>query len=137
MHKLAIYVQNTMKHCKIIWQEYYILKMDIAKYFDNINKNILLDILKRKIKDKNLLWLIEQILFAQSREKGLEIGNYTSQMFANIYLNEIDQYIKHKLKIKYYCRYLDDSLLMVKTKQEAKEALKKIKQILKENLELE
>ena len=137
MHKSAIYVQNTMKHCKIIWQEYYILKMDIAKYFDNINKNILLDILKRKIKDKNLLWLIEQILFAQSREKGLEIGNYTSQMFANIYLNEIDQYIKHKLKIKYYCRYLDDSLLMVKTKQEAKEALKKIKQILKENLELE
>ena len=137
MHKLAIYVQNTMKYCKIIWQEYYILKMDIAKYFDNINKNILLDILKRKIKDKNLLWLIEQILFAQSREKGLEIGNYTSQMFANIYLNEIDQYIKHKLKIKYYCRYLDDSLLMVKTKQEAKEALKKIKQILKENLELE
>ncbi|MCI8636487.1 MAG: RNA-directed DNA polymerase [Clostridia bacterium] len=126
-----------MKHCKIIWQEYYILKMDIAKYFDNINKNILLDILKRKIKDKNLLWLIEQILFAQSREKGLEIGNYTSQMFANIYLNEIDQYIKHKLKIKYYCRYLDDSLLMVKTKQEAKEALKKIKQILKEHLELE
>ncbi len=58
-------------------------------------------------------------------------------MFANIYLNEIDQYIKHKLKIKYYCRYLDDSLLMVKTKQEAKEALKKIKQILKEHLELE
>ena len=46
MHKSAIYVQNTMKHCKIIWQEYYILKMDIAKYFDNINKNILLDILK-------------------------------------------------------------------------------------------
>ena len=137
MHKSAIYVQNTMKHCKIIWQEYYILKMDIAKYFDNINKNILLDILKRKIKDKNLLWLIEQILFAQSREKGLEIGNYTSQMFANIYLNEIDQYIKHKLKIKCYCRYLDDSLLMVKTKQEAKEALEKIKQFLSKKLELE
>ena len=137
MHKSAIYVQNTMKHCKIIWQKYYILKMDIAKYFDNINKNILLDILKRKIKDKNLLWLIEQILFAQSREKGLEIGNYTSQMFANIYLNEIDQYIKHKLKIKYYCRYLDDSLLMVKTKQEAKEALEKIKQFLSKKLELE
>ena len=58
-------------------------------------------------------------------------------MFANIYLNEIDQYIKHKLKIKYYCRYLDDSLLMVKTKQEAKEALEKIKQFLSKKLELE
>ncbi len=137
MHKSATYVQNTMKHCKRIWQEYYILKMDIAKYFDNINKNILLNILKRKIIDEDLLWLIEQILFAQKKEKGIEIGNYTSQTFANIYLNEVDQYIKHKLKIKYYCRYLDDSILMVKTKQEAKEVLEKIKQFLKENLELE
>lgn len=134
MHKSALYVQQTMKHCKRVWKEYYILKMDIAKYFDNINKNILLSILKRKIKDKDLLWLIKQILFAQKREKGLEIGNYTSQMFANIYLNEVDQYIKHKLKIKYYCRYLDDSVIIIKTKQEAKETLEKIKKFLKENL---
>ena len=83
------------------------------------------------------MWLIKEILFAQKREKGLEIGNYTSQMFANIYLNEVDQYIKHKLKIIYYCRYLDDSIVIVKTKQEAKEALDKIKVYLKENLELE
>ena len=137
MHRAAIYVQNTMKHCKRIWQNYYILKMDIAKYFDNINKNILLKILERKIKDKDLMWLIKKILFAQAREKGLEIGNYTSQMFANIYLNEVDQYIKHNLKIKYYCRYLDDSIVIVKTKKEAKEALEKIRTFLKENLELE
>ena len=58
-------------------------------------------------------------------------------MFANIYLNEIDQYIKHKLHIKYYCRYLDDSIVIVKTKKEAKEALEKIKKFLRENLELE
>ena len=83
----------------------------------------------RKIKDKNILWLVHEILYAQKREKGLEIGNYTSQMFANIYLNEIDQYIKHNLKIKYYCRYLDDSIVIVKTKKEAKNALEKIKQI--------
>lgn len=137
MHKAALCVQETMKHCKRIWKEYYILKMDVAKYFDNINKNILLKILERKIKDKNLMWLIKEILFAQKREKGLEIGNYTSQMFANIYLNEVDQYIKHKLKISYYCRYLDDSIIIVKTKQEAKETLDKIKIFLKENLELE
>ncbi len=137
MHKSAIYVQEKMKHCKIIWEEYYILKMDIAKYFDNINKNILLKILEIKIKDKDLIWLIKEILFAQKREKGLEIGNYTSQMFANIYLNEVDQYIKHNLKVKYYCRYLDDSVLMVKTKEEAKEILERIKIFLKENLELE
>ena len=137
MHKAAIYVQNSMKHCKHKWNEYYILKMDIAKYFDNINKNILLKILKRKIQDKDLLWLINKILYAQKREKGLEIGNYTSQMFANIYLNEIDQYIKQQLKVKYYCRYLDDSVLMVKTKKEAKEILEKIRIFLKQNLELD
>lgn len=137
MHRSAIYLQNTMKHCKRIWGDYYILKMDIAKYFDNINKNILLTILKRKIKDKDLVWLVEQILFAQKRKKGLEIGNYTSQMFANIYLNEVDQYIKHQLKIKYYCRYLDDSVLMVKTKEEAKIVLEKIRRFLEEKLELQ
>ena len=72
MHRAAIYVQETMKHLKRTWEEYYILKMDVAKYFDNINKIILLKILQRKIKDKDLLWLINQILFTQKREKGLE-----------------------------------------------------------------
>ena len=51
MHRAAIYVQETMKHCKRIWQDYYILKMDVAKYFDNINKNILIKILERKINE--------------------------------------------------------------------------------------
>ena len=137
MHKSAIYVKNTMRHCKAKWNEYYILKMDVAKYFDNINKKILLKILERNIKDQELMWLIKEILYANKREKGLEIGNYTSQMFANIYLNEVDQYIKHKLKVKYYCRYLDDSIVIVRTKKEAKEILEKIKKYLKENLELE
>ena len=80
MHKAAIYVQNTMKHCSRIWGEYYILKMDIAKYFDNINKNTLLNILQKKIKDKDVMWLIKEILFAQEREKGLEIGYSNSNI---------------------------------------------------------
>jgi len=131
MHKACIYVQKTMKHCKRIWGEYYILKMDVAKYFDNIDKSILFKIINRKIKDEKLLWLTKEIIYAQPREKGLEIGNYTSQMFANIYLNEVDQYIKRELKIKYYCRYLDDSIVIVRTKQEAKEALVTIQEFLK------
>ena len=49
---------------------------------------------------------------------GIPIGNYTSQFFANIYLNELDQYIKRKLKIKYYVRYMDDFVLLARTKQE-------------------
>lgn len=137
MHKACLDLQKTMKHCQRTWNDYYILKMDIAKYFDNINKAILLKILERKIKDKDILWLIKEILYVQKRKKGLEIGNYTSQMFANIYLNEIDQYIKHTLKVKYYFRYMDDSVLLVRTKQEAKKVLEMIKTFLKENLELE
>ncbi len=66
-----------------------------------------------------------------------QFGNYTSQMFANIYLNEVDQYIKHSLKIKYYSRYMDDSVLLVKTKEEAINALNEIKRFLKDNLKLE
>ena len=137
MHRACLYVQKTMQHCTRIWGEYYILKMDVAKYFDNINKAILLKIIERKIKDPKVIWLIKEILYSQKREKGLEIGNYTSQMFANIYLNEIDQFVKNKLHIKYYCRYLDDSIVIVKTKKEAKNALKEIQKFLNENLQLE
>lgn len=136
MHKACLDVQKAMKHCKNIWNEYYILKMDIAKYFDNIDKEILYKILTRKIKDKKLLWLIREILYAQKREKGLEIGNYTSQMFANIYLNELDQYIKHKLKVKYYFRYLDDEICLLQTKKQAKQVLEKVENFLEKELEL-
>ena len=107
MHKACLDVQKAMLHCKRTWNEYYILKMDIKKYFENINKNILYRILKKKIKDQKLLWLINEIVFSNEGIKNLPIGNYTSQMFANIYLNELDQYIKHKLHCEYYYRYMD------------------------------
>ena len=136
-HKACLAVQKGMQHCKRIWNEYYILKMDVAKYFQNIDKDILMKILKRKIKDKNLLWLTEVIVYSSEGKKSLPIGNYTSQTFANIYLNEVEQYIKHELKIKYYYRFMDDSIILVKTKQEAKETLEKIRTFLKEKLELE
>lgn len=137
MHKASIDVQNAMKHCKRIWQNYYVLKMDIRKYFQNIDKDILMKILKRKVKEEKLLNLLEKIVYSNSGKKGLPIGNYTSQIFANIYLNEVDQYIKHKLKIKYYFRYMDDSVIFVKTKDEAIQTLDKIRDFLKVNLELE
>ena len=147
MHKACLDVQKAMKHCKNKWNEYYILKMDVRKYFDSINKDILFSILKRKITDKKLLWLLDEIIYSNCTKeeledvniirKGLPIGNYTSQLFANIYLNELDQYIKHELKEKYYFRYLDDSIILIKTKNEAKEVLEKIKIFLEKNLQLE
>ena len=136
-HRACLAVQKGMQHCKRIWNEYYILKMDVAKYFQNIDKEILMKILKRKIKDKDLLWLTKEIVYSSEGKKSLPIGNYTSQTFANIYLHEIDTYIKHKLKIKYYYRFMDDSIILVKTKKEAKETLENIRKYLWQNLELE
>lgn len=137
MHKAALDVQKAMKHCKYKWQDYYILKMDVAKYFQNIDKNILFEILKRKIKDKKLLNLMNKIVYSDKADKGLPIGNYTSQTLANIYLNEVDQYAKHKLKCKYYFRYMDDTIILLKTKQEAIYVLEQITNFLKEKLKLE
>ncbi|MCI8345586.1 MAG: RNA-dependent DNA polymerase [Clostridia bacterium] len=137
MHKACLDVQNAMRHCKNIWNNYYILKMDVRKYFQSINKTKLLEIISRKIKDKKILWVLKEIIFSEEGETGIAIGNYTSQIFANIYLNEVDQYIKHKLKVKYYYRYMDDSIILVKTKEEAKYILEKITNFLKDELYLE
>ena len=114
-----------------------ILKMDVRKFFNSIDKKILYKILKKRIKDEKLLWLIRQILSAQERQKGIEIGNYTSQTFANIYLNELDQYATRKLKIKNYYRYMDDIVILARNKNEAKEYLNEIKEFLQKKLELE
>lgn len=137
MHKACLDVQKAMKHCKRTWKEYYILKMDVRKYFDSINKDILYNIILKKVKDEKLLRVLKQIIYSTPGKKGQPIGNYTSQTFANIYLNELDQYVKHKLKCKYFFRYMDDGIILLKTKKEAKEKLKKIRQFLKDNLKLE
>lgn len=84
LHKAAKDLQQGMISMKKSYREYYVLKMDVSKYFNSIDKNILYIILKRRIKDPKVLWLIKKILTAQNRRTGLEIGNYTSQTFANI-----------------------------------------------------
>ncbi len=76
MHKATMEVQRTMKHCKIIWNNYYILKMDVRKYFDNIDKDILVNILKRKVTDRKLLWLLEEIIYSNCpKEERLNQSN--------------------------------------------------------------
>src|SRR3989344_1402290 len=98
----------------------YVLKADIKHYFNNVDHERLLEIIERKIKDKNIIWLIKQILnnFDSSiKGKGMPLGNLTSQFFANVYLNELDQFVKHKLKAKYYIRYVDDFLILHNSKE--------------------
>ena len=136
MHKASKDVQKAMKIAKNKWSEYYILKMDVAKYFQNIDKRILWNIIKRKIKDRKLLWLTKVILMSKEGMTGLPLGNYTSQMFANIYLNELDQYAKHVLKCKNYFRYMDDIVIICENKTIAKNNLKMLSEFAKTNLKL-
>lgn len=108
--------KNNTKTC-------FVLKCDIKKFFDSIDQGILISLIKNKIKDENAIWLLEKIIksFSALPGKGLPLGNVTSQLFANIYLNELDFFVKHILKIKYYIRYCDDFIFL-----EEQDALEKI-----------
>ncbi len=127
--------------------EIYCLQCDISKYFKSIDHNILLKIIKNKIKDEKTIWLIEEIIRSSYDRKiynnlfdfrltGIPIGNLTSQLFANIYLNELDQFIKHELRKKYYLRYMDDFLIFNYSKRELNDLKQIIKIFLNYKLEL-
>lgn len=90
------------------------LKLDIKKFFASVNHKILMNLLHSKITDEDILWLLTQVIYSfnTEKEKGIPLGNLTSQIFANIYLNELDQFVKHKLKVKYYIRYADDFVIL-------------------------
>ena len=136
-HKAVDQVQRYMKRMKKEFPNYYVLQGDIRKFFFSINRNKLYEILKRKIKDKKLLELTYLFIFDNEDSASIPIGNYTSQYFGNIYLNELDWYIKNKLKVKYYVRYLDDFIVFGRSKKECKEIKEKIGIFLKDKLMLE
>lgn len=89
----------------------WILKCDIKKYFDSIDHDILKRIIRKYIRDEDVLWLLDMIIDS-TEGTGLPIGNQTSQWFAIIFLNDFDHFIKEKLRIKYYIRYMDDFILI-------------------------
>ena len=121
--------------CKIKYSNYYILKCDISKYFASINHDILKEKIKKRIKDKDALKIVFDII--DTEENGLGIGAMTSQVLAIFYLNDMDHFIKEKLKIKYYVRYQDDFLLFHQSKQHLKYCLDELNKFLeKEKLTL-
>ncbi|MBT4166253.1 hypothetical protein HOE04_04415 [archaeon] len=122
--------KNNTKKC-------FVLKADIKHYFEKIDHDILIKIIIRKIKDRKVIWLIKRILSANNRTKGMPLGNLTSQFFANLYLNELDIYVKHKLKAKYYIRYVDDFVILHESKEQLEEWKNKIDKFLKEKLKIE
>lgn len=135
-HKAVKNLQCYMKKMYSKNKNYYVLKCDIKKYFYSIDKDILMGILKRRIRCEKLINFTKVIL-NDGTNIGIPIGNYTSQFFANIYLNEFDHFIKEKLKIKYYIRYMDDFIMLVENKEKAKNILKVIRKYLKDFLHLE
>lgn len=120
-HAAANKIQGYMRIMRRNQGKYYILKMDISKYFNSIDRDVLLKILRHDIVDADLLNLINTIIFSDTQHTGVPIGNYTSQYFANIYLNKLDQYCKHNLGVKYYVRYMDDFIILAPNKQQAKQ----------------
>jgi len=114
------------------------LKTDIRHYFDSIDHNILMNTLRKKIKDEKLLNLIEKIIQkGGSCGKGLPIGNLTSQFFANCYLDVFDHIIKDESQEKYYIRYMDDMLFFSNDKEHLKDLRIYIHFILKEKFVLD
>lgn len=115
----------------------YCLKIDIKKFFPNINHTILKNLLRRKIKDPDLLWLLDEVIDSIEGDRGIPIGNYLSQYFANFYLAYFDHWAKEGLGIKYYFRYMDDIVILSNSKERLRSILNQMRVYLREELNLE
>lgn len=112
----------------------YCLKMDIRKFYPSIDHEILKSLLRRKFKDVELLWLLDEII---ESTPGIPIGNYLSQYFANFYLSYFDHWIKESQKVKYYFRYADDIVILSSEKSELHRLLGEIRRYFDLNLKLQ
>jgi len=130
--------KNNTKQC-------YILKCDIKKFFASIDQETLLYILEKHLRlsydNQNILNLLSEVIFSfkpngPPGRAGLPLGNLTSQLFANVYLNELDQFVKHKLREKYYIRYADDFVIFSQDKKHLEDLIQQIQDFLQNNLKL-
>lgn len=112
----------------------YCLKLDITKFYPNIDHDILKQLLRRKFKDRDLLWLLDEIIDSTT---GLPIGNYLSQYLANFYLSYFDHWIKEGKKVKYYFRYADDLVILSGNKPYLHQVLSDIRNYLNKELKLQ
>ena len=118
----------------------YALKADIKHYFDNVDHRILLGMVQHKVRDPHVLWLVKLILEHHKTVvpgKGMPLGNMTSQFFANVYLDELDQFVKHTLKARYYIRYVDDFVILHRDRGQLRRWEEEIAAFLHERLGLE
>ncbi len=132
-HKAADYAQRALRASR---PDSYTLKLDIKKFFYSIDRDILRQQIERKIKDSRFVNLM--MVFADHGEPvGIPIGNLLSQLYALIYLDPLDRFIKRELKVKRYCRYVDDFILFDMTREQALEYKRRIEVFLRDELRLE
>ena len=139
-HEAVHRIQHYMRLAQWKYEEPYIVKIDVRKFFYSINRDILKTIYRKKIpeSEQDFLRILDMIVDSSPEgEKGLPLGNVTSQDFANIYLNEIDQFCKRYLGLKWYVRYMDDICIIVKDRETARDVLAKIRTYVKDHLDLE
>lgn len=127
---------GSLRCMQFVRRNQYVLQCDVSKFYPNINHEVLMQIIKRKIKDKRVLALLGEIVRSIGGEKNVPIGNYTSQWFGNLYLNELDMLMKHKYHVKDYMRYCDDFLLFGNDKAFLREMAGVIRDFLGEHLKL-
>ncbi len=136
-------------------EKYYALKMDVTKFFFRVPHDVALAILRKKIKDERVMQLFDTIINSTDTpfglpldvidveqctrlfDVGMPVGNLISQMLANIVLNEVDQYIKRELRVRYYMRYMDDMLVLGSDKQELHRIKALVEDFLETNLRLQ
>jgi hypothetical protein len=126
-------VRRIKKALKDVAGTQYCLKMDVKKFYQSIDHDILKTILRRKIKDRDVLWLLDLII---DSAPGVPIGNFTSQHFGNLYLSGLDHWIKEMLGVAYYYRYCDDLVLLGDSKAGLHVLRQKIEAFLSEQLHL-
>jgi len=122
-------------HIKTCW----VLKCDIRKFFASVDQKILMGVVARHIHDADTVWLINQVVSSfnsGTNGKGLPLGNLTSQLLVNVYMNEFDQFAKHKLKAKHYIRYADDFVFLSRDKEWLVSLIPRIANFLESNLAL-
>lgn len=133
VRRLFGFIRKVSKNYK---EDCFCLKLDIKKFFESVDHIKLTSLIAKKIQDRDLLLLIKNILKSFSKEKGIPIGNLTSQLFANVYLDDLDQFVKNELKIKYYIRYADDFVILSTNQEYLKQLIPRITAFLKTNLAL-
>ncbi len=137
-HRCADTIQSNLRKCKRNYGDGWVIKIDIAKFFYSIDRDILKKILRKKTKCPDLLQLLDAVIDSSPEgEKGIPLGNVTSQDLANIYLNELDQYVVRYLGCKRYARFMDDIVVVCSNREKAKDVLLKIQQFLEARLSLQ